>query len=715
MHEDESTDSLILRARQLADGGQLAEALRLCQERAAQEPPEVSVWNLLAELQAESGQRQESLASFYRAAQLLFEKGASERAIAANKQVLDSNPHDVEANLCLAALYRQQGQVNRAALAYEMAAQALATRGWISASLTVVRMIIDMSPDNVARRLRLADQYTRADRIEEAVHELEAAAAYLEGTGRSDDQARVAERLRALQAERTHTHPPAGARDVPAPHRAPAAHEEDASSLIAEADSFLRLGLLDKATEHLAAALSRNPFLRRLRDALIRLYVAQGQTKQAVAEIWALLAQCQDRQEEFRYLRYILRLDSQDQAARQQLERIRQAAQTDAASRSDTVPALSMARVRSELRSALDSHRPPTDRAVTSVLRTLQPGLQEDSQITDKDPDSGAVEGPMSEVTTQRIHSSQSDEAAVTDPQLLPSATTRPGVDEVEAIAEELALSSRTFREELAQVEQCVRQGNYADALHNLHVLAASYPHSNVVWAQLDEIERAQRKQDGPAESQQPVKESSLTISTEIASALRSLKSPGTEPSQTTPTLGTLLSGAKQDLLHTTLEVDPADITEERIARGAAQHGPPGHHRHPPQPPRRLQTTGAAAAFKSGVLLRARRQYEEAIMELERALAEPSLRTRATYLIGLCYLDDQHTAEAISWLMRGVNTPQASEAELSELFYALGQAHDQGGDVKEAILCFQLSLGPAGRFRDAAQRMAALQQALRRT
>ena len=213
--------------------------------------------------------------------------------------------------------------------------------------------------------------------------------------------------------------------------------------------------------------------------------------------------------------------------------------------------------------------------------------------------------------------------------------------------------------------------------------------------------------------SQPPGEESGLAISTEIASALRSLKSPGTEPSQTTPTLGTLLSGAKQDLLHTTLEVDPADITEERSARGVAQLGP--HPRRPPRPPRRIQATGAAAAFKSGVLLRARRQYEEAIMELERALADPSLRTRATYLIGLCYLDDHHTAEAISWLMRGVNTPQASEAELSELFYALGQAHEQGGDAKEAILCFQLSLGPAGRFRDAAQRLAGLQQALRRT
>jgi tetratricopeptide (TPR) repeat protein len=112
--------------------------------------------------------------------------------------------------------------------------------------------------------------------------------------------------------------------------------------------------------------------------------------------------------------------------------------------------------------------------------------------------------------------------------------------------------------------------------------------------------------------------------------------------------------------------------------------------------------------------LRARRQFEEAIIELERALSDPALSTRAAYLIGLCYLDENRTSQAISWFMRGVNSPHATEAELSELFYALGQAHEQDRDAKEAILFFQLALGPTGRFRDAAQRMAALQQAFRR-
>jgi tetratricopeptide (TPR) repeat protein len=475
---------------------------------------------------------------YYRAAQLLFEKGGGERAIAAYKGVLATHPQDVDANLCLAALYRQQGQLNRAALAYETAAQALAARGRAHASLTVARMIIDMSPDNVARRMRLAEQYVRADLVPEAVRELEAAVAYLEGAGRSDEVARIAERLRALKGRQPSAAQAARkpSTDPRSQHRAPSAQEEDAASLIAEADSFLRLGLVDKATEHLSAALARNPFLRRLRDALIRLYVAQGKTKQAVAEIWALLGQCRDQQEELRYLRYLLRLDSQDQAARRQLDRILAESPASAERRTDTVPVLSMTRVESELRSALVGHRPPTDLAVTSVGET--PPLEPTGEPAT---DEGGSTGTLSNVSTMRLSALGSDEPADPGAPLPTSATTRPDVDQVEAIAAEIAMSSRTFREELAEVEKCVRQGNYVDALHHLHVLAASYPHSNVVWAQLDEIERAQRKQSGAVEAQPPAAESSLTVSTEIGSALRSLKGPGSEPSQTTPTLGTLL------------------------------------------------------------------------------------------------------------------------------------------------------------------------------
>jgi predicted Zn-dependent protease len=64
MRGDESTSSVIARARQMADSGHSVQALKLCQERTAQDPSEVGLWNLLAELQAESGHRQEALTNY---------------------------------------------------------------------------------------------------------------------------------------------------------------------------------------------------------------------------------------------------------------------------------------------------------------------------------------------------------------------------------------------------------------------------------------------------------------------------------------------------------------------------------------------------------------------------------------------------------------------------------------------------------------------------
>lgn len=507
-------------------------------------------------------------------ASVILEEERSDSLILTYKNILSSDPHDAEAHLGLAAIYRRQGHNNRAALSYELAAQALAAKGKVHDALAAVQLIIEMSPENVTRRIRLAEQYEQANMHPEAVRELSAAASYLRDKNLPGEYARVIERLRALQAKSGnvwHQAGEAGRRVAasrqtlgkldpegdrsqrPSGDSAPQhiAACTEAPCLIAEADSFLRLGLVDKAIEHLEAALARNPFLRALREPLVTLYVAQHRYKQAVGELWELLTQCTDRRQEIRFLRYILWLDSSDQAARQQLSLLLGTHRKSGGKSANEATALSMAAVDSELRHALDSQRPLTDLAITSVIQ-----LGDDSLPLV----SAASRPPQLTVPIELSPAESSDPVAPdSGASQLPSATTRPGLAQIEAIAEEIALSSRSFRKELTEIDRCVQAANYDDAIRRLNILASCYPHSRVVQAQVAELEHAQQKQaargDNPAEQEA----SDLPVSTELAAAMRALFA---SPSQCTPTLTELLPRNRKDAVRTTIEIAPGDIEE---------------------------------------------------------------------------------------------------------------------------------------------------------
>lgn len=815
MSSDESRESLIGRARRLVEAGQVEQALKACQQRLAMDVFDIELWNYVGDLNKKLGRKPEALEAYRKAARLFLEEGEVEQSIAAHERLLSTYPQDVATELSLAAIYRKQGQHNRAALWYERAAQALAAEGQLHESLAVVQMLVDMSPDNVARRVRLANQYARANMTAHAMREFSAAETFLHKANRNEDAARVAERRRKLEANlgaagKQPHHEAANSdgtsslprRDEPAvtasPSQrgsgpsslkgAPIPRQEDTSALIAEAESFLRLGLLEKAAEHLSAALVRNPFLRGLREPLVKLYVAQGKYKQAVGELWELLSNCPDQGQEIRFLRYLLRLDSQDQAARKRLSSLTDALQVDEPdAKSEAATPLSVAAVDGELRSALGSHRPPTDSATTQNI-DVSDSRRSPPPLSATAPSKGAV---LPAANTERPESSGTDrEAAPIDEPPPPSEATRPGLAQIEAIAEEIALSSVSFRAELSEIDRSVQSASYDDALRRLRVLAACYPHNQTVRAQLAEIEQARHERIAQTATPDPDQESRLPVSSEIAAAMRTLLVPESPPSQTTataplteaqkpplhttlevdltdvmeepnhraqtrPTVTALPTGAQKQSAHTTLEVDLTDVLEEpdqrpqtrpmvsalptRVQqksisttlevdltdvleessrRPAAVASP----RHPPPPPPKSakplperSSAAASVAFRNSVELRKRGQHTQAICELEKVLDDPAHGARAALLLGICFREQNRFLEAIASFMRGVNMPAAREADLSELFYELGQTHELARDPKEAVVFFQLSLGSSGGFRDAAARIQTLQQVLRRS
>ncbi len=261
--------------------------------------------------------------------------------------------------------------------------------------------------------------------------------------GRMGEAAKSYEKVAQLQARQSSAAPPAE----------PTATKDEAALLLGEADSFLRLGLIDKAVEHLAEALRRNPLLR-VREPLVKLYVTQRQYKSAIAELWALLTPCANPQEEIRFLRYIIRLGDPDRAAEQRLKEIigRRQLEPAAPQEEPAEPKLSVTAIGQELREFLGTHRPATDLAPTLVFSAAE---------------------------TERY---------LNDDSPPPSAATRPNAAEVEAVAEEIALSSGGLKAELKEVERSLQQRRHAEALRRLQSLAVRYPHSKAVQVQLQPL-----------------------------------------------------------------------------------------------------------------------------------------------------------------------------------------------------------------------------------
>lgn len=461
----------------------------------------------------------------------------------------------------------------------------------------------------------------------------------------------------------------------------PAAALDEAARLLVDADSFVRLGLIDKALTHLAGALRRDPSLHVLREPLVKLYVTQRQYDSAIAELWALLSPCENPQEEIRYLRYILRLGDRDPAAERRLQAILSQHQLEPPSSADDAeqPQERVLDIGWELREFLDGQRPPTDLARTKDIS--------DSK-------------------------SQGDSA---DPQAPPSAATFPNSAEVEAVAEEIALSSDALKSELREIDGCLQQLRYAEALRRLRGLSGRYPHSKRVLSKLQQLERALSEMaadlatPAPRAAEKeaaPDMHSAATLPPRADSA--AAKGSGKAPGLTGRTLRNAL------LKRQTIEVTPDDIQEERALPVAT----PPPRRPPPPPPRSAKEKKTPAlseserALRTGATMRSFGQHKQALEMFDKARHDPAQAALAALMAGLCYRDLSRRQEAIASFKLGINMPGATEAEITELLYELGYTYELLSNPGEAILYYRLSLGATGSFRDAAERIASLQKAL---
>ncbi|HET6611853.1 MAG TPA: tetratricopeptide repeat protein [Kofleriaceae bacterium] len=182
-------------ARRAVERGQTDRAIKEYLKVVREDPKDVRVWLKLGDLYAKRGAKQDATDTYLKVAKFYSEQGFNRKAVAVYKQILKLDPRLVEVNLKLAELYRQLGLLSEAMQHFEMVAAFFHREGKTQEALATIRQLVDLDPENVATRIKLAELYSKEGMIDEAVVELSGACEYLKRQNREADYIKVAERL----------------------------------------------------------------------------------------------------------------------------------------------------------------------------------------------------------------------------------------------------------------------------------------------------------------------------------------------------------------------------------------------------------------------------------------------------------------------------------------------------------------------------------------
>ncbi|HEY0138397.1 MAG TPA: tetratricopeptide repeat protein, partial [Nannocystis sp.] len=159
------------------------------------DPNDTRSWLLLAEALTNAGDKPGAIERYLHVAEGYATANDPQKAIAVYRKVLGLDPNRLDIQTRIAGLYKDMGRTADAVGAYEFVAQAYFQAGQIAEGLEGFRMVAELEPAAVGKRLRLAELYSREGMVAQAVEHFRLAADRLLTDRRTDDYIRVAERL----------------------------------------------------------------------------------------------------------------------------------------------------------------------------------------------------------------------------------------------------------------------------------------------------------------------------------------------------------------------------------------------------------------------------------------------------------------------------------------------------------------------------------------
>ena len=184
-------------AEKFVQQGKLQNAIAEYEKVLKADPKELTVSNTIGDLYARLGQADKAVESFKSVGDAYATQGFTVKAIAMYKKLTKLKP-TLESVLRLAELYTQQGLFNDARAQYLQVAEEFLRSGELEQAVRIFQKTLEMDPENVAMRTRLAEVYVRLNKKTEAWQLFAAAADSLRGRGQLGPAEEILNRMLTL-------------------------------------------------------------------------------------------------------------------------------------------------------------------------------------------------------------------------------------------------------------------------------------------------------------------------------------------------------------------------------------------------------------------------------------------------------------------------------------------------------------------------------------
>jgi len=185
-------------AKKYAAKGNYLKALKEYQRIVDDDPTDIRVWLKIGDLYSKCSEPEKAVSTYVKIAEYYTEQGFFLKAVAVYKQAIKLDQIDISPNLKLAELYRRLGLFSEAMQQYEIISIHYHNNGNTSEALASIRKLVELDPENIASRIKLAELYSQQNLTTEAVEEFNKVADYLRETGETEDFLKVGERLMYL-------------------------------------------------------------------------------------------------------------------------------------------------------------------------------------------------------------------------------------------------------------------------------------------------------------------------------------------------------------------------------------------------------------------------------------------------------------------------------------------------------------------------------------
>ena len=154
-------------AEKFVQQGKLQNAIAEYEKVLKADPKDLTVSNTVGDLYARLGQADKAATCFKSVGDAYATQGFTVKAIAMYKKLTKLKP-SLEHVLRLAELYTQQGLFNDARAQYLQVAEEFLRSGQLEEAVRIFQKTLEMDPENVAMRMRLAEVYIRLNKKNEA-------------------------------------------------------------------------------------------------------------------------------------------------------------------------------------------------------------------------------------------------------------------------------------------------------------------------------------------------------------------------------------------------------------------------------------------------------------------------------------------------------------------------------------------------------------------